>query len=102
LENYGYRVLSATHPEEARRVFDEHCEAIDMLLTDVVMPGYDGKQLYERISSDQPGLPVLYMSGYTDRAILDNGVLNPGIPFIQKPFSPAQLVRKVRAVLDAG
>ena len=102
LENYGYRVLSATHPEEARRVFDEHCEAIDMLLTDVVMPGYDGKQLYERISSDHPGLPVLYMSGYTDRAILDNGVLNPGIPFIQKPFSPAQLVRKVRAVLDAG
>jgi len=102
LENYGYRVLSATHPEEARRVFDEHREAIDMLLTDVVMPGYDGKQLYERISSDQPGLPVLYMSGYTDRAILDHGVLNPGIPFIQKPFSPAQLVRKVRAVLDAG
>jgi nitrogen-specific signal transduction histidine kinase len=102
LENYGYRVLSATHPEEARRVFDEHREAIDMLLTDVVMPGYDGKQLYERISSGQPGLPVLYMSGYTDRAILDHGVLNPGITFIQKPFSPAQLVRKVRAVLDAG
>ncbi len=100
LESYGYRVWSATHPEEARGVFDQNEDSIDMLLTDVVMPGYDGKQLYERLCRSRPELPVLYMSGYTDRAILDNGVLDPGIPFIQKPFSSAQLVRKVRAVLD--
>ena len=100
LESYGYRVWSATHPDEARGVFDQNEDSIDMLLTDVVMPGYDGKQLYERLCRSRPELPVLYMSGYTDRAILDNGVLDPGIPFIQKPFSPAQLVRKVRAVLD--
>jgi len=100
LESYGYEVLSATHPEEARSVFAENIEGIDILLTDVVMPGYDGKQLHDRLCEGNPDLPVLFMSGYTDRAILDNGVLDPGVPFIQKPFSPAQLVRKVRSVLD--
>ncbi len=100
LENYGYRVLSATHPDEALSVFGAHDKGIDMLLTDVVMPGYDGIQLHKIMCRDSPELPVLFMSGYTDRSILEEGVLSPGIPFIQKPFSPAQLVRKVRSVLD--
>jgi len=100
LESYGYTVLSATHPDEARGIFGAQEEVIDMLLTDVVMPGYDGIKLHEFLCQDSPELPVLFMSGYTDRSILQEGVLGPGNPFIQKPFSPAQLVRKVRSVLD--
>ena len=100
LEKYGYRVLSATHPDEACDLFAEHSEEIDILLSDVVMPGYDGTQLYDNLRETHPDLPVLYMSGYTDRAVLANAILDPGMPFIQKPFAPAQLVRKVRAVLD--
>ena len=100
LENYGYRVLSATHPDEARTVFGAHDDGVDMLLTDVVMPGYDGIQLHSLLCEKNPELPVLFMSGYTDRSILEEGVLEPGTPFIQKPFSPAQLGRKVRSVLD--
>lgn len=100
LENYGYTVLSALHPDEATTVFGENAHSVDILLSDVVMPGCDGVQLYDRLCVQRPGLPVLFMSGYTDRSILEEGILNPGVPFIQKPFSPAQLVRKVRAVLD--
>ena len=100
LENYGYTVLSALHPDEAATVFGENVHSVDILLSDVVMPGCDGIQLHNRLCVRRPGLPVLFMSGYTDRAILEDGILNPGVPFIQKPFSPAQLVRKVRAVLD--
>ncbi len=100
LEKYGYTVLSATHPDEATAVFEENVQGVAMLLSDVVMPGCDGIQLHTRLCGRRPGLPVLFMSGYTDRSILEDGVLNPGIPFIQKPFSPAQLVHKVRTVLD--
>lgn len=101
LESFGYTVLSATHPDEATRVFEDNLAVIDLLLSDVVMPGSDGIQLHRRLCDTRPELPVLFMSGYTDRAILEDGVLAPGTPFIQKPFSPAQLVRKVRAVLDS-
>ncbi len=100
LESYGYTVLSATHPDEATAVFEDNVRGVAMLLSDVVMPGCDGIQLHSRLCDRRPGLPVLFMSGYTDRSILEEGVLNPGIPFIQKPFSPAQLVHKVRSVLD--
>jgi CheY-like chemotaxis protein len=100
LQSYGYKVLSATHPEEAVEVFVAEAETIHLLLSDVVMPGSDGIQLHARLVAQRPGLPVLFMSGYTDRAILEEGVLRPGTPFIQKPFSPAQLVTKVRSVLD--
>jgi CheY-like chemotaxis protein len=100
LESYGYTVLAATHPDEAATVFRRHGPAVDMLLSDVVMPGCDGIQLHRRLCEESEELPVLFMSGYTDRAILEEGVLAPGMPFIQKPFSPAQLVRKVRSVLD--
>jgi PAS domain S-box-containing protein len=102
LENYGYTVLSATHPDEATTVFGENARGVDMLLSDVVMPGCDGIQLHDRLCVRRPGLPVLFMSGYTDRSILEDGILEPGVPFIQKPFSPAQLVRKVRSVLDVS
>jgi PAS domain S-box-containing protein len=100
LESYGYTVLAATHPDEATSAFEENLERVDMLLSDVVMPGCDGIELHRRLCAARAHLPVLFMSGYTDRSILEEGVLAPGVPFIQKPFSPAQLVRKVRSVLD--
>jgi len=100
LESFGYTVLAATHPDEATTVFAANNGSIDLLLSDVVMPGCDGIELHRRLCRKRSELPVLFMSGYTDRSILEEGVLAPGVPFIQKPFSPAQLVRKVRAVLD--
>jgi two-component system cell cycle sensor histidine kinase/response regulator CckA len=71
------------------------------LLTDVVMPGISGVDLAEHLARRYPGLKTLFMSGYTDEAIAHHGVLAPGIAFLQKPFSPMDLARKVRTVLDA-
>jgi FixJ family two-component response regulator len=73
---------------------------VRLLLTDVVMPGMSGRALAEQLVEAQPALKVLFMSGYTNDAILHHGVLEPGIAFLQKPFGPADLLRKVRAVLD--
>jgi len=101
LESYGYRVLSAARPELAMQVFSENRDEIDLLLADVILPGGDGRQLYEGMLETVDGLRVLFMSGYTDKALMHNVVLEPGVPFIQKPFTPAQLARKVRAVLAA-
>jgi FixJ family two-component response regulator len=70
------------------------------LLTDVVMPGMSGQALAGQLAQSRPGLKVLFMSGYTDNAIAHHGVLDAGIPFLQKPFNPIDLARKVRRVLD--
>ncbi|MFQ5744515.1 MAG: ATP-binding protein [Acidobacteriota bacterium] len=100
LESYGYKVISAAHPDRAFELFSHSPHEIRLLLTDVVLPSQDGRELYERMREQRPDLRVLYMSGYTDGAILHNGVLDPGVPFVQKPFAPAQLVGKIRALLD--
>ena len=76
-------------------------EGIDLLLTDVLMPVETGPALGVRITAVRPGFKILYMSGYTDDAIVKHGVLGPGTPFINKPFSPTALLKKVREVLDA-
>ncbi len=98
----GYTVLTARDAEEAMRIHDKMEHEIDLLLTDVVMPKTSGRQLADKLLSLQPKLKVLYMSGYTDNAIVHHGVLNAGTHFIAKPFSATELTRKVREVLDGS
>ena len=100
LKDYGYAIISAGSPEEAEKMFDEHGDRIDLLLTDVVLPGRNGRQLYEALKAKSPSLKVLYTSGYTDNAILHHGVFDANTSFIQKPFTPSSLARKVREILD--
>ena len=100
LERYGYTVLAASDGEEALRASSGHEGTIQLMLCDVVMPGMSGVQLSRRIASSRPDMKILYMSGYTDNAIVHHGVLDPGTAFIEKPFSPESLARKIRAVLD--
>jgi len=102
LKDAGYSVIPAHGPKEALRVLLEHREAIHMLLTDVVMPGMSGRILADQVLRERPGMRVLYMSGYTDNAIVHHGVLDAGVAFLQKPFTPDALIKKVREVLDAA
>jgi two-component system cell cycle sensor histidine kinase/response regulator CckA len=100
LRQYGYRVLTARNGEDALSIGKEYEGQIDLLLTDVVMPTMNGKETAERLQPLYPQMKVIYMSGYTDDAIVHLGVLEPGINFLQKPFSPEPLAIKVREVLD--
>ncbi len=100
LQEYGYRVLEAQDGKKALQLIEHHKGPIHLLLTDVVMPGMGGRELAERLQPLYPKMKILYMSGYTDNAIVHHGVLESGMPFIQKPFAPKVLVSKVREVLD--
>ncbi|MBW1810444.1 MAG: PAS domain S-box protein [Deltaproteobacteria bacterium] len=100
LELHGYTVLVAENGGEALMIFEEHGGAPDLLLTDVVMPEMNGKELFDKAIENHPSLRVLYMSGYTKDIIADHGVLDEGIAFIQKPFTLQSLATKVRKVLD--
>jgi len=99
LEGKGYRVLAARNGDEALAISGSHVGPIDMVLTDVVMPRMNGRQIAERISNLRPDIPVLYMSGYTDEAIVRHEVIEPGTNFLQKPFTTEGLASKVRDVL---
>ena len=101
LETAGYTVLEAANVEDAIRLAESAHRKIDLLLTDVVMPGMDGHELSRRLTSSCPSLKVLYMSGYTDDVIVHKGVLNRGTTLLQKPFGRAGLLGKVRQVLDS-
>ncbi len=96
----GYTVLAAANGDEAIRACVEHVGDIQLLLTDVVMPGMSGKTLAQSLSKTQPALKILYMSGYTDNAIVRHGVLDAGTHFLGKPFTAGELLRKVRDVMD--
>jgi two-component system cell cycle sensor histidine kinase/response regulator CckA len=102
LKLYGYNVLEAQDGEDALKVIEAYEDPIHLMLTDVIMPGMNGRELAERIMLVSPKTKVLYMSGYTDDAISHLGVLKPGMEFIEKPFSPESLALKVRKVLDAS
>jgi DNA-binding response OmpR family regulator len=101
LERHGYVVLAAESGSEALRLAAEHQGAIDLLITDVVMPDLRGPDLAKRLVADRPGLTTLFMSGYMDDALGDDTTQQPAhVDFIHKPFLPSALVAKVREMLD--
>ncbi|MBI3965851.1 MAG: response regulator [Chloroflexi bacterium] len=101
LELAGYTVITATGGQEALQLAATYPDDIDLLVTDVVMPQMSGRQLATLLTATRPTLKVLYMSGYTDDVIVEHAVLEPGLAFLNKPFGPAALVRRVRQVLDS-
>jgi CheY-like chemotaxis protein len=102
LEGLGYRVLTASTPGEAIGLAEKHAGEIHLLMTDVVMPKMNGRDLAKRLLSLYPSLKRLFMSGYTANVIAHHGILDEGVCFIQKPFSIKNLADKVREALDQG
>jgi len=96
LASHGYDILEAESSYDAIRLASDHRDKIHLLLTDVIMPGMNGKDLYQKIAEINPSIKVLYMSGYTDDIIVHQGILNTGVRFIQKPFTLQVLIQKVR------
>ena len=101
LVSTGYNVLEAGHSVDALLISNQHQGPIHLLLTDIVMPGMTGRELAEQLCIFHPNMKVLYVSGYTDDAYVQHGVLKAQAAFLQKPFTPEALARKVRQVLDA-
>ncbi len=102
LERFGYVVLEAPEGDTAMRLATKHHGPIHLLLTDVVMPGISGRELAQQLAPLRPEMKVLYASGYANDAIIQHGILEPGIAYLQKPFTPETLARRVREVLDSG
>jgi CheY-like chemotaxis protein len=100
LERHGYTVIEARHGADALRIFEERTRRIDLVLTDLVMPEMGGRELVDRLRALHPGVKVLYMSGYSERAVTVNGVMPPRTGFVEKPFTVEQLVRGTRELLD--
>lgn len=100
LERAGYQVLEAANGEEALAIFEKQGAAVDLVLTDMVMPKMSGRELAERVLQIRPDAKVIFMSGYTDDVLIRTGALNPGMSFLQKPLRAATLIAKIRAALD--
>lgn len=98
----GFAVIEAEDPIQALRLFEQHRDVIDVLITDVVMPGMNGKQLYERIAAVNPDIKTLFISAYADGAIDDLGDLREGVSFLQKPFTPEALLAKLQQILESS
>jgi CheY-like chemotaxis protein len=102
LERYGYHVLAARNVHDALRFAQEGSAQISLLLTDTIMPGMNGPELAKQVQSIRPEIKVLYMSGYTDKVISCTASFEPGTAFLQKPFTPQTLTRKVHEVLNSS
>jgi CheY-like chemotaxis protein len=102
LRRSGYKVLEARSGVEALQMVIDYPDRIHLVMTDVIMPVMSGRELVAEIHAVRPEIRVLYASGYTDDAIVRHGMLDPGLAFLQKPFTPDSLLKKVREVLDAG
>jgi nitrogen-specific signal transduction histidine kinase/CheY-like chemotaxis protein len=102
LARQGYRVLVAESPAQALALLAEHGQPIDLLLTDLVMPGLSGRELAARLTAQQPGMKVLYMSGYTNDEALRRDLVHETVDFLAKPFTPQALLDKVQAILARG
>jgi CheY-like chemotaxis protein len=100
LREQGYTVLEARHGQQALEQLERHEGTIDLVISDVVMPVLSGRELGSRLAVLRPEVSVLYMSGYTGDDVIQRGLLEPGVPFQQKPFTPEGLARKVREMLD--
>jgi two-component system, cell cycle sensor histidine kinase and response regulator CckA len=101
LSNSGYTVLEASGGVEALRMCEKHDGPIDLLLADVIMPAMGGWELAERVKLIQPSVQVLFISGYADEVIASRGSFKRGTNFLQKPFAPAELIEKVREMLNS-
>ena len=101
LSRQGYTVIETRHGREALAECERHRAPIPLLLTDVVLPQMSGRELAERLKVLRPGIRVLYMSGYTDDAVLRHRMLEGGLALLRKPFTPSVLAAKVREVLDS-
>ncbi|MEJ2040707.1 MAG: PAS domain-containing protein, partial [Desulfosarcinaceae bacterium] len=100
LQNHGYKVIAAENGTKALEALASYDGPVHLLLTDVIMPGINGRDLYYKAVEKRPGMKVIYLSGYTDNVIAHHGILDEGIQFIQKPFSTKALTTKIREVLD--
>ena len=101
LQGLGYQVLTAAHGAEAVKLAANPSPAIQLLMTDVVMPGMNGRELAEQLQRDRPALKILYVSGYTENVIAPE-ILREGTAFLQKPFARDLLAKKMRELLDGG
>ena len=99
LKSFGYTVLIANNSVDALSLCEKNRGPIDLLITDVVMPNMNGKELRDRIKIIRPGIKVLFMSGYTSNIIVHHGIAEEGVQFIQKPFSLNDFARKIRHIL---
>jgi two-component system cell cycle sensor histidine kinase/response regulator CckA len=101
LSRNGYTVIPASSGSKALDIFSRQTEQIDVVLTDVIMPGMSGKELADQVEELRPGIPILYMSGYEDRTISQRGVLK-GKGYVRKPFTATELLREIERALEAS